>query len=96
MRALERRIAELDERIAVEVEVEASGTTLTEIFGVGPILLAAKIVGIVGNNVGRFPSTRRTTSPPRRASPRSRPPAGRCSGTGSGSPGSDTSTRSCT
>jgi transposase len=42
VRALDRRIAQLDERIAVEVE--ASGTTLTEIFGVGPIL-AAKIVG---------------------------------------------------
>ena len=52
VRALDRRIAELDERIAVEVE--ASGTTLTEVFGVGPIL-AAKIVGIVGNVV-RFPS----------------------------------------
>lgn len=52
VRTLDRRIAELDERIAVEVE--ASGTTLTEVFGVGPIL-AAKIVGIVGN-VGRFPS----------------------------------------
>ena len=52
MRALDRRIAELDERIALEVE--ASGTTLTEVFGVGPIL-AAKIVGIVGN-VERFPS----------------------------------------
>ena len=52
VRALDRRVAELDERIAVEVE--ASGTTLTKIFGVGPIL-AAKIVGIVGN-VARFPS----------------------------------------
>lgn len=52
VRALDRRIAELDERIAVEVE--ASGTTLTLLFGVGPIL-AAKIVGIVGD-VGRFPS----------------------------------------
>jgi transposase len=52
VRALERRIAELDKHIGVEVE--ASGTTLTEIFGVGPIL-AAKIVGIVGN-VARFPS----------------------------------------
>jgi transposase len=52
VRALNRRIADLDERI--EVEVEASGTTLTEVFGVGPIL-AAKIVGIVGN-VARFPS----------------------------------------
>jgi transposase len=33
---------ELNERI--EAEVEASGTTLTEIFGIGPIL-AAKIIG---------------------------------------------------
>jgi transposase len=52
VRALDRRIAKLDERIGIAVE--ASGTTLTEVFGVGPIL-AAKIVGIVGN-VGRFPS----------------------------------------
>jgi len=52
VRALERRIAELDE--STGVEVEASGTMLTEIFGVGPIL-AAKIVGIVGD-VSRFPS----------------------------------------
>ena len=52
VRALDRRIAQLEERIGVEVE--ASGTTLTEIFGVGPIL-AAKIVGIVGD-VSRFPS----------------------------------------
>jgi transposase len=43
VRALDRRIAELDKRIGVEVE--ASGTTLTKIFGVGPIL-AAKILGI--------------------------------------------------
>jgi transposase len=34
--------------------VEASGTTLTQIFGVGPIL-AARIIGTVGN-VGRFPT----------------------------------------
>jgi transposase len=52
VRALDRRIAQLDERIGGEVE--ASGTMLTEIFGVGPIL-AAKIVGIVGD-VARFPS----------------------------------------
>jgi transposase len=52
VRALDRRIAVLDERIAAEVE--ASGTTLTEIFGVGPIL-AAKIIGVVGD-VARFPS----------------------------------------
>ncbi len=52
VRTLDRRIAQLDKRIAVEVQ--ASGTMLTEIFGVGPIL-AAKIVGIVGD-VSRFPS----------------------------------------
>ena len=38
----------------IQEEVEASGTTLTEVFGVGSIL-AAKIVGIVGD-VGRFPN----------------------------------------
>jgi transposase len=50
IRALERKIADLNERI--EAEVEVSGTTLTEIFGVGPIL-AAKIIGTVAN-VRRF------------------------------------------
>jgi transposase len=52
VRALERKIADLDGRI--EAEVEASGTSLTEIFGVGPIL-AAKIIGTVGS-VARFPT----------------------------------------
>jgi transposase len=52
IRTLERKIADLNERI--EEEVEASGTTLTEIFGVGSIL-AAKIMGTVGN-VRRFPT----------------------------------------
>jgi transposase len=52
IRTLDRKIAELNERI--EAEVEASGTTLTEIFGIGPIL-AAKIIGTVGNVV-RFPT----------------------------------------
>jgi transposase len=52
IRTLQRKIADLNERI--EAEVEACGTTLTEIFGVGPIL-AAKIVGTVGN-VARFPT----------------------------------------
>jgi transposase len=52
VRALERKIADLNERI--EAEAEASGTTLTDIFGVGPIL-AAKIIGTVGN-VARFPT----------------------------------------
>jgi transposase len=52
IRALERKIADLDGRI--EAEVEASDTSLTEIFGVGPIL-AARIIGTVGD-VGRFPT----------------------------------------
>src|SRR5215218_9729921 len=46
VRALDRKIADLSGRI--EAEVEASGTTLTEIFGIGPIL-AARIIGTVGN-----------------------------------------------
>jgi transposase len=52
IRTLDRKVADLNERI--EAEVEASGTTLTEIFGVGPIL-AAKIIGTVGSVV-RFPT----------------------------------------
>jgi transposase len=52
IRTLDRKIAELNGRI--EAEVEASGTTLPEIFGVGPIL-AAKIIGTVGS-VERFPT----------------------------------------
>jgi Transposase IS116/IS110/IS902 family len=52
VRTLERKIADLNERI--EAEVEASGTTLTEIFGVGSIL-AAKIIGTIGS-VARFPT----------------------------------------
>jgi len=52
IRTLDRKIADLNERI--EAEVEASGTALTEIFGIGPIL-AATIVGTVGN-VRRFPT----------------------------------------
>ncbi len=52
VRTLDRKIADLERRI--EAEVEASGTTLTGIFGVGPIL-AARIIGTVGN-VARFPT----------------------------------------
>ncbi len=50
IRTLDRKIADLDGRI--QAEVDASGSTLTEIFGVGPIL-AARIIGTVGN-VARF------------------------------------------
>jgi transposase len=52
VRTLERKIADLNGRI--EAEVQASSTTLTEIFGIGPIL-AAKIIGTVGS-VARFPT----------------------------------------
>ncbi len=52
IRTLDRKIADLNGRI--EAEVEASGTTLTEIFGIGPIL-AARIIGTVGS-VARFPT----------------------------------------
>jgi transposase len=52
LRTLDRKIADLNWRI--EAEVEASGTTLTEIFGIAPIL-AARIIGTVGN-VERFPT----------------------------------------
>ncbi len=52
VRTLDRKIADLNGRI--EAEVEASGSTLTEIFGVGPIL-AARILGTVGD-VSRFPT----------------------------------------
>jgi transposase len=58
IRTLDRKIADLSERI--EAEVEASGTTLTEIFGIGPIL-AAKIIGTIGD-VARFPTKARFAS----------------------------------
>ena len=52
VRTLERKITDLNGRI--EAEVEVSGTTLTQIFGIGSIL-AARIIGTVGD-VARFPS----------------------------------------
>jgi transposase len=52
VRTLDRKIVDLNTR--VEAEVDASRTTRTEIFGVGPIL-AATILGTVGD-VGRFPT----------------------------------------
>jgi transposase len=52
VRTLDRKIAELNGRI--EAEIEASGTTLTQILGIGPIL-AARIIGTVGN-AARFPT----------------------------------------
>jgi transposase len=52
VRTLDRKIAELNGRI--EAEIEASGTTLTQILGIGPIL-AARIIGTVGD-AARFPT----------------------------------------
>jgi transposase len=52
VRALERKISDLNE--CIEAELEASSTSLIEIFGIGPIL-AAKIIGTVGS-VARFPT----------------------------------------
>jgi transposase len=52
VRTLDRKIADLNGRI--EAEVQASGTTLTNIFGIGSIL-AARIIGTVGD-VRRFPT----------------------------------------
>ena len=52
VRTLDRKIADLSGRI--EAEIEVSGTTLTQIFGIGPIL-AATILGTVGD-VARFPT----------------------------------------
>jgi transposase len=91
VRTLDRRIAELDERIAGEVK--ASATMLTEIFGVGPIL-AAKILGIVGD-VSRFPSKAHFAFYAQ-AWRRWKLPAARWSGTSSRLPGTAASTRSCT
>jgi transposase len=54
VRTLDRKIADLSGRI--EAEVEASGTTLTQVFGIGPIL-AARIIGTLGN-VARLPTTK--------------------------------------
>jgi transposase len=92
VRALDRKIASLDKRI--REEVETSGTALTEIFGIGPIL-AAKLVGIVGD-VARFPSKAHYFASSEDGSPPSRLPAARWSGIGFRSPGTAASTRCCT
>ncbi len=91
VRTLDRKIADLNERI--EAEVEASGTTLTEIFGVGPIL-AARILG-TGSATWRA-SRPRLTSPPTPARRRWRPQAARWSATGSRWPATASSTTPCT
>jgi transposase len=90
VRTLDRKIADLNRRI--EAEVEASGTTLTEIFGMGPIL-SARIIGTVGD-VGRFPSKAHFASYSG-ARRRWRPQAARRCATGSRWQATDTSTTPC-
>jgi transposase len=90
VRTLDTKIADLNERI--ESEVEASGTILTEIFGVGPIL-AARIIGTVGSVERSRP---RRTSPPTQARRHWRHRAGRWCATGSRWPATASSTMPCT
>jgi hypothetical protein len=87
IQTLDRKIADLERRI--EAEVEAFGTTLTEIFGIGPIL-AAKIIGMVGTVV-RFPTKAHFASYAGTA-PALRPQAGRWCATGSRWPATASST----
>ncbi len=87
VRTLDRKIADLNWRI--EAEVEASGTTLTEIFGIGPIL-AARIIGTVAD-VGRFPTKAYFASYSGTA-PALRPQAARRCATGSRWPATASST----
>ena len=90
VRTLDRKIADLNERI--EAELEASGTALTDILGVGSIL-AARIIGTVGD-VGA--SRVRLTSPPTPVRHRWRPLAARRCATDSRWPATASSTTACT
>ena len=69
----------------IRVAVKASGTTLTDVYGVGPIL-AAEIIGYAGD-VERFAN--RDASPPTTAPPRSNGPQVAVSCTGSRGAGTD-------
>jgi hypothetical protein len=83
----------LDQRI--REEAEASGTTFTEVFGVGPILAAKKIVGVVGD-ISRFPSKAHYFASSEPALLPSKPLVARSSGTGFRLRATAASTRSCT
>ena len=76
-------VRRLDQRItaatkAIGEAVTASGPTLTEVFGLGPVL-AAKILGRPATSPA---SPTVTTSPAPPAPPPSKPPAGRCAAIG--------------
>jgi transposase len=90
VRTLDRKIADLNGRI--EAEVDASGSTLTEIFGVGPILAA----GSWGRSVTWGASRARRTSPPTPVRHPLKPQAERWCAIGSRWPATDTSTTPCT
>jgi hypothetical protein len=71
IRHLDAQRREIKKKLAVAVKT--SGTSLTEIFGVGPVVAATVIGDVV--TVARFPPG--TTSPPATAPPRSRCPLAR-------------------
>src|ERR1039458_3376122 len=82
MRGLDTRIRESKKKLAVAVR--ASGTTLTDLFGVGPVI-AATVIGDTGD-VNRFPSRDHFASyngtAPIEVSPATRRSTGwRCAGT---------------
>jgi transposase len=90
LRTLDRRIAAVEERL--RHAVNRSATTLTELFGVGPIL-AAKLLGEVGD-IGRFPNKHHFAAHTGTAP--SRPPAARSSATACHEPATASSTTPCT
>jgi transposase len=76
IRGLDERLARSRRRISVSDAVTTSGTSLTEIFGVDPVV-AARIMDYSGDPT-RFPTAshvRPTTAPPRSSSP---PPDAPC------------------
>ena len=90
VRALDRRIADLDERIRQGVEASAPPSPRSSAWDRSwPRRSSVSWATWLGFRAKR-------TSPPTQASPRSRLPAGRWSGTGSRSPATAASTRSCT
>ncbi|MDQ3930510.1 MAG: hypothetical protein M3328_15375 [Chloroflexota bacterium] len=76
VRRLDRQVKMASQ--AIRTAVREHGTTLTEVYGIGPVL-AAKLVGHAGD-ITRFLTV--TTSPPTPAPPRLKPPATICAGIG--------------
>lgn len=90
LRRLDRAIAGNTEQL--QAAVADSGTSLTEMHGVGPVL-AAKILVIPAIFIAsRLATISRATAAP----PRSRPPAENTGGTGSPAPATGSSTVPCT